>query len=158
MKIFQLNTQTQSTYRDVDLWMRESPKKKIEKRFSFSLFHPLGGIIVKGREIARVKKNLKRPSHRRGILVRPAQHENEKKRKKNENFKLNESKRTSATSTNPEMMIYTIPKMKKETQERKGDVIRNSFTNHEIDKNQKYLQVIPRHNTRHSLTVSPYYI
>jgi hypothetical protein len=37
--------------------MRESPKKKIEKRFSFSLFHPLGGIIVKGREIARVKKN-----------------------------------------------------------------------------------------------------
>jgi hypothetical protein len=90
--------------------------------------------------------------------VRPAQHENEKKRKKNEKFKLNESKRTSATSTNPEMMIYTIPKMKKETQEKKGDVIRNSFSNHEIDKNQKYLQVIPRHNTRHSLTVSPYYI
>ena len=56
LMIFQLNTQTQSTYRDVDLWMRESQKKN-EKRFSFSPFHPLGGIIVKGREIARVKKN-----------------------------------------------------------------------------------------------------
>ena len=43
----------------------------------------------------------------------------------------------------------------KETQERKGDV-RNSFTDHEIDKNQKYLQVIPRHNTRPPLAVSPY--
>ena len=60
LMIFQLNTQTQSTYRDVDLWLRERPpppqKKKVKIRFSFSPFHPLGGIIVKGREIVRVKK------------------------------------------------------------------------------------------------------